>query len=67
MEDFKRLPDGDIPVEMGGSLFTDEEKDVAEKILSLVEGMSVLSARLILEKCRNAVMQSRVNFQTQNF
>lgn len=65
MNEFKRIPEHDVPAEMGGDLFADEEKDVAEKILNLVEGMSVISARLILEKCRSAVLQSRVTFQPE--
>ena len=53
-----------IPIDSGpnGALFLPEQKTRAEQILKAVEGLNICTALCLLEKCKEAVMQSTVNF-----
>lgn len=42
-------------------LFSDFEKKRAETILKALEGMRIISAQALLEKCKDAVMQCQVS------
>lgn len=44
-----------------GELFTAYEKERAETILGALEGMRIISAQALLEKCKAAVMQGPVS------
>ena len=53
------VADGELLVEQ--QLFDDSEKERAETILRAVEGMRIISAQVLLEKCKEAVMQCQVS------
>lgn len=53
------VDDGELLVEQ--QLFDDSEKERAETILRAVEGMRIISAQALLEKCKEAVMQCQVS------
>lgn len=53
------VDDGELLVEQ--QLFDDSEKERAETILRAVEGMRIISAQVLLEKCKEAVMQCQVS------
>lgn len=42
-------------------LFLNSEKERAETILKALEGMRIISAQALLEKCKEAVMQCQVS------
>lgn len=42
-------------------LFSNSEKERAETILKALEGMRIISAQVLLEKCKEAVMQCQVS------
>ena len=42
-------------------LFSNSEKERAETILKALEGMRIISAQALLEKCKEAVMQCQVS------
>lgn len=41
-------------------LFSEEEKERAEMILKSIEGLSIISAQLILKKCEKALLQTKI-------
>ena len=42
-------------------LFSDYEKARAETILKALEGMRIISAQALLEKCKEAVVQCQIS------
>ena len=58
--EYKKLyiEDGELLAFPKALLFSEEESNRAETILAALEGMSIISARLLLDKCKQAVEQS---------
>ena len=64
MKDYRKVDlEHGIPIDSGpsGELFLPEQKERAEQILKALEGLRICTALCLLEKCRDAVMQSVVD------
>lgn len=64
MKDYRKVDlEYGMPIDSGpsGELFLSEQKQRAEQILKALEGLRICTALCLLEKCRDAVMQSVVD------
>ena len=64
MRDYKKVDrEYGIPIDSGpgGDLFLLGQKERAGQILKAVEGLKICTALCLLEKCKEAVMQSVVD------
>lgn len=61
MQNYDRLEidNGDVVLINDVSLFDQDETARAETILKALEGLSIISAQALLEKCGKALLQSR--------
>lgn len=64
MKDYRKIDqEYGMPIDSGscGELFLPNQKERAEQILKAVEGLRICTALCLLEKCKEAVMQSVVD------
>ncbi len=58
MRDYKILEYDDGDVREMGDLFRPDEKPIAETILTALDGLCIVSAQVLLDKCGEALLQS---------
>ncbi len=61
MQQFYKLSLEQEELSTDQELFSDYEKARAETILKALEGMRIISAQALLEKCKEAVMQCQIS------
>ncbi len=58
MRDYKQLEASDGEILEVGDLFCPYEKTRAETILAALDGLCIVSAQALLDKCREALLQA---------
>lgn len=64
LKDYRKIePEYGLPIDHGpnGELFLSEQKERAGQILKALEGLRICTALCLLDKCKDAVMQSVVD------